>query len=103
MIELASVVRDLRGELEQAVAAGEDEALRFELGPIELEVAVAVERSAGGGGKVRFWVAELGADGRSDTTRTQRITLTRRAVSTSYRLAEFGEACLDAACVGGHA
>jgi len=54
------VIRDLRDELERAIAAGEGEQLRFELGPIELEATVAVERSDGASGKVRFWVAEGG-------------------------------------------
>jgi len=76
VIELASVIRDLRTELEQAVVAGDGAALRFELGPIELEVSVAVEQSATAGAKVRFWVVEAAADGTIGTTGTQRIKLT---------------------------
>lgn len=76
MIELASVIRDLRDELETAVAVGGGEELRFELGPIELEVTVAVERSGGAGGKVRFWVVELGGELKTDATDTQWIKLT---------------------------
>ncbi|GES34166.1 trypco2 family protein [Streptomyces angustmyceticus] len=75
MIELASVIRDLREELEQAVAAAEGAELRFELGTIELEVSVALERSAHAGAKVRFWVVESGADATVGATRTQRLTL----------------------------
>lgn len=75
MIELASVISDLRDELERAIVAGDGEELRFELGPIELEVTVAVERSGDGTGKVRFWVLELGVEQRRDTTDTQRIKL----------------------------
>lgn len=75
MIELSSVIRDLRDELERAIVAGAGETLRFELGPVELEVAVAVERSDGGGGKVRFWVIEAGGERTKDTTATQRIKL----------------------------
>jgi hypothetical protein len=40
LIELAEVICQLRAELDRARAAAADEALRFELGPIELEVAV---------------------------------------------------------------
>lgn len=76
MIELASVIRDLRDELERAIAAGEGEQLRFELGPIELEATVAVERSDGASGKLRFWVVEAGADRKKDSATTQRIKLT---------------------------
>lgn len=84
MIELASVIKDLRDELEQAIVAGADSALRFELGPIELEVSVALERSAGGSAKVRFLVVDLGTDGKVDATSTQKVklTLTPRLAST---------------------
>jgi Trypsin-co-occurring domain 2 len=75
VIELARVIKDLREELQAAIEAGKDEALRFELGPIELEVSVAVEGSGGGGGKVRFWVVELGGEHKKDTANTQRIKL----------------------------
>ena len=76
MIELASVVRDLRDELERAVVAGEGEALRFELGPIELELSVAIEVGAQAGAKARFWVVEMESHGSLDRASTQRIKLT---------------------------
>ncbi|WP_194908953.1 trypco2 family protein [Catenulispora rubra] len=76
MIELTALIRQLRMELQEAVVAGDGAALRFELGPIELEVVVAVERSAETGSKLRFLVAEAHADGKWDATRTQRIKLT---------------------------
>ena len=76
MIELASVIRDLRDELQRAIAVSEGEQLRFELGPIELEATVAVGRSDGGSGKLRFWVVEAGADRKRDSATTQRIKLT---------------------------
>jgi hypothetical protein len=75
MIELASVIMDLRDELGRAISAGEGEALRFELGPIELEVSVVIEAGAQAGAKVRFWVVELGAQGNADRTSAQRIKL----------------------------
>lgn len=78
MIELASVIRDLREELEQAIAAAESEALRFELGTIELELSIAVERTGQAGAKVRFWVVESGADTKANRTSTQLIKVTLR-------------------------
>ena len=75
MIELANVIRDLREELQRAIVAGVGEALRFELGPVELEVTLAVERSGEAGGKVRFWVVEAGVERRGESTDTQRIKL----------------------------
>jgi hypothetical protein len=54
----------------------EGEDLRFELGPVELELTVAVSKEAGPNAKLRFWVVELGADGKVASQATQRITLT---------------------------
>lgn len=57
------------------MAEGEDEELRFALGPIELELSVSVERDAAVNGKVKFWVAELGADARTGNANTQTVRL----------------------------
>jgi hypothetical protein len=75
MIELAEVIGELRRELEQAMREGEGERLRFEVGPVELEATVAVEKGAGTGAKVRFWVIELGGDAKATQASTQRIKL----------------------------
>ena len=75
MIELGEVITELRRELQQAMAAGEGQRLRFELGPVELEATVAVEKGGGGGVKVRFWVLELGGDAKATQSSTQRIKL----------------------------
>jgi hypothetical protein len=75
MIELAEFIDELRCELQQAMHAGKGEPLRFELGPVELEATVAVEKGGGGGAKVRFWVIELGGDAKASQASTQRIKL----------------------------
>jgi Trypsin-co-occurring domain 2 len=74
-IELAQVISQLREELDTARRAGQDEDLRFELGPVELELMVAVDRQGGPDAKVRFWVIELGASGKVASQATQRIKL----------------------------
>ena|SRR6478609_8820571 len=76
MIELSDVITSLRSELDVARREGAGKDLRFELGPVELEVSVAVEKSAGGGARVRSWVVESGADGKVSSTSAQRIKLT---------------------------
>lgn len=75
MIELGEVIGELRRELQQAMEAGQGQPLRFELGPVELEATVAVEKGGGGGAKVRFWVIELGGDAKVTQSSTQRIKL----------------------------
>jgi hypothetical protein len=75
MIELAEVIAELRRELQTAMDAGEGQPLRFELGPVELEATVAVEKGATTGGKVRFWVIELGGEAKVGQASTQRVKL----------------------------
>jgi hypothetical protein len=75
MIELGEVIGELRRELQEAMETGEGQPLRFELGPVELEATVAVEKGGGGGAKVRFWVIELGGEGKASQSTTQHIKL----------------------------
>src|SRR4051812_44820271 len=76
MIELADVISELRAELDRARLASEGSELRFGLGPVELEVTVALGREGKAGGKVKFWVAEVNAEGKLSSISTQRIKLT---------------------------
>jgi Trypsin-co-occurring domain 2 len=75
MIELADVITELRRELDHAMTEGRDERLRFELGPVELEVTVGLEAKGGASAKVRFLVVELGGDGEVGRSSMQRIKL----------------------------
>jgi Trypsin-co-occurring domain 2 len=75
MIELSQVIRDLRAELVEAMKVGQGETLQFALGPIEVELSVAVEKKGGAGVKVRFWVVEAGGEGGLSKADTQRIKL----------------------------
>lgn len=47
MVELSDMIRQLRRELNAAMSDGRDEAVRFELGPVEIEATVTVDREAG--------------------------------------------------------
>jgi hypothetical protein len=76
LIELSAVIRELRQELSTAIDEAEDEQLKLELGAIELEVTVAMTEEADLGGKVRFWVVELGADLKGTAASTHRLKLT---------------------------
>jgi hypothetical protein len=76
-VELADFIADLRGELERAIWLGENKPLTFELGTIELELAVVAERENKPNGKIKLWVLEAGAETRrrSMTTQTVRLKL----------------------------
>ena len=81
-VELASVVRQLRAELNEALADAQGERLRFELGPVEMSLSVTVGREAAPGAKVRFWVIEAGADARLSREAVQEIKLVLTPVDT---------------------
>jgi hypothetical protein len=87
-VELAELIGQLRAELTAAMHAGDDADLRFELGPVELELTVAVDKEAKPGARVRFWVVEMGADVKAGSSTTQRIKLTlepRRVGQSDHR------------------
>ena len=74
-LELAAAIRQLRAELNEALANAEGERLRFELGPVELSLTVTVGREAAPGAKVRFWVIEAGAGAKISRAAVQEIKL----------------------------
>jgi hypothetical protein len=74
-LELASVVRQLRTELNEAMRDAEGERLRFELGPVELSLTVTIGREGTPGAKVRFWVIEAGAGAKISREAVQEIKL----------------------------
>ena len=81
-VELASVVRQLRAELNEALEDAQGERLRFELGPVEMSLRVTVGREAAPGAKVRFWVIEAGADAKLSRESVQEIKLVLTPVDT---------------------
>jgi hypothetical protein len=77
-LELSRVIRELRTELAAAIAAGEGEALRFQIEKIELELEVSVEQSATGKSGVKFWILEAGVDGTKSVAKTQTLRIQLR-------------------------
>jgi hypothetical protein len=75
-IEVADLIWQLRHELSRAMWAGEHSDLRFEAGPVELELTVVVEKSTEPGMKAKLLVVEAGMSGRRATAVTQRVRLT---------------------------
>jgi hypothetical protein len=81
-MELASVIRQLRAELNEALEDAQGERLRFELGPVQVALSVTVGRDATPGAKVRFWVIEAGAEAKVSRESVQEITLVLTPVDT---------------------
>ena len=91
-LELASVLRQLRSELNEALDGAQGERLRFELGPVEVSLTVTVGREAAPGAKIRFWVIEAGADAKVSREAIQDIKLTLTPVDTQAPVGLDGKA-----------
>jgi hypothetical protein len=91
-VELATVIRQLRAELNEALADAEGERLRFELGPVEVSFTVTVGREATPGAKVRLWVVEAGADASISREEVQEIKLVLTPVDTKAPVGPDGKA-----------
>jgi hypothetical protein len=74
-VDLAELIGQLRSELAEAMRIGADADLRFEIGTVELELSLQVQKDVKPGGKVRFWVIEAGADASVASTTAHRIKL----------------------------
>jgi hypothetical protein len=80
LIPLSEAIAALRKELTTAAAASQNEALRFTVGPVELELNLVVQREVEADGKLQFkifgWGAEAGASGKLSDERSQKMKLT---------------------------
>jgi len=77
-VGLAAAIQELRTELAAAIAAGEDDDLRFALGPVELELQLELTRQREGQAGIAAWVLTAGGKRtRGETSmHTVRLTLT---------------------------
>ena len=74
-IELSSAISALRKELTTAMAAGQDEPIHFELGPVELEFTLDVTKEGGADGGVRWGLVSFGARGTASSANGHRVKL----------------------------
>jgi hypothetical protein len=73
--DLADAVRALREELSSAMAVSTDEDLRFEVGTVTMEFAVAVTADTKAHAGVKFWVVDVGAEGGLSRLASHTVTL----------------------------
>ena len=72
---LAETIKALRSELTAAMESGANDSLRFQLGPVELELTLAITREGGADGGIRFGVVSFGAKGGISGQDTHRVKL----------------------------
>lgn len=81
--ELGETVSAIRAQLQQALAEGKDQPLRFRTGPVELEFSVEVRKD--GDARARILVLPWSADAHAavGTGRVHRIKLTLQPVEST--------------------
>jgi hypothetical protein len=82
-IGLRQAVAAVRAELIEAMNDGVDSALRFEIGPVELDFAIDVSTTATGEVGVRVWVLSLAGKGERAVRNSHRVTVTLNPVDPS--------------------
>ncbi|MEU8622460.1 trypco2 family protein [Streptomyces sp. NPDC048623] len=75
-IELADAIASVRDELLTAARRATGHPVSFEVGDIEMEFTVELRRELKGGGKVKAWVVEAGADTTRSRGETHRVSFT---------------------------
>ena len=78
---LADTIAAVRRELNSAQTAGQEQAVQFRTGPVELEFDVVVTRTRGGQAGVQISVLTLGGKLEREHATTQRIKVTLQPVN----------------------
>ena len=73
---LADAIGQLRREIGVAMVAAQDEPLKFVLGPVELELEVALSAKGGVKGEAKWVVVSFGAEAGVERTRSHKVKLT---------------------------
>ncbi|MFF8275169.1 trypco2 family protein [Streptomyces lateritius] len=75
-IELADAIASIRDQLIEAAGRATGRPVAFEVGDIEMEFTVELRKEVKGGGKVKAWVVEAGADASRSRGETHRVSFT---------------------------
>lgn len=77
---LAETIRALRTELIAAMEIGQDERLHFQLGPVQLEITLAITREGGADAGIRFGVVSFGTKGNLSDATTHHLSLSLQPI-----------------------
>jgi len=91
-LPLTEVIQELRVELARSMRAADGQDLRFELGPVELELQVTASREVTADGGIRFYVVSAGAKGTETEqhVHTVKLTLTPHLASAPGAAVDVG-------------
>ncbi|KIF76014.1 hypothetical protein QR77_23270 [Streptomyces sp. 150FB] len=75
-IELADAIDSVRTQLIEAATRSTGQPLAFELGDVQMEFTLELRKEVKGGGKVKAWVVEAGADASRTSGQTHKVAFT---------------------------
>ena len=84
-IGLKEAIEALRSELSESIIAAAADELRFEVGEINLQFQVEVERTLEATSSIKFWVMEARGKGKHASSSTHTITIPLKPVSGADR------------------
>lgn len=90
-ITLSDAIQNLRSELLAAMQGDASEALRFRLGPIEMELEVEVTREASAKGGLKWWLIEAGGEAKRGSSSTHRIKLVLEPITAGGQRPEVSD------------
>ena len=74
-LSLKETLEALRVELSESILVSEGKEIRFEMGEIELEMQIVIEKSKDVKGVVKFWVVEMGGGMATKDSITHKIKI----------------------------
>lgn len=89
-LELAEVIQTLRESLAEAQSKGDGQSIRFNVNSVDIELQTVVEKEAGAGGKIKFWVVDGELSGKYKNSVTHKIKLSLQAVDMTKTNPETG-------------
>jgi hypothetical protein len=79
-VGLSEAIQSLRSELVDAMSHAPNVGLRFQPGPVELTLEVAVTTSGGGEAGIKWWLIEAGVSASRSSVTTQTLKLSLQPV-----------------------
>lgn len=90
-VPLAATLSHLRRELAEAMASARDDALRFRVKSLEVELSVTVTTDVEGGGGLKFWVIDASGKVSSAHSNVHKLKLCLAPVSDAGEVLVSGE------------
>jgi Trypsin-co-occurring domain 2 len=90
-IPLSAMLAELRDQLLETQAVGQDSPLRFQMEDIEIELQFTTTQETKGGGGIKFWLVNADAEGKTSDAKTQKLKLKLKPVGPDGQATEIAD------------